>query len=265
MVKKQKQGGFTVLELIIVIVVIAILASLVLVGYNGVQKHAASTATMSALDSARETIDTDIAYDEDHAVPDELPSSLPNPQDVVLTYKKTGGGKYTGLTAVQNGVLFHDICVELIADPYYSVIHAREGGGSSSVMMSCDNDVGYNRILVTGWESEKTKWYTPVKKETIQAYIDSVAYDNWWTDRQEVVRGFFTELINRFESRGGTWPITSFYDGTSDGSWGVKRQELPVLDMSAPAGYCLQAKSTKYDSVVYKVTNTNSRPEEGVC
>ncbi len=263
MAEKIKHG-FTVLELLIVVAVIAILATVVYVGYNGTQKRAATTATMSALDNARETIDSDIAYDENNAVPSSLPSSVPATKNVTLTYKTTGGGKYSGLTAVQNGVLFHDICVELIADSYYSTIHAKDGDGTSSVVMSCDDNVLHNVMLITGWDSKS--WSTPLAKATLQAYISSVPADSWWTDRQSVVQGFYTELINRFEARGGTWPITSFWDPWATSSnGGVLKESLPALDTSTPAGYCLQAQSTSYSSIVYKVTNSSSQPVEGSC
>lgn len=44
---KQKQTGFTIVELLIVIVVIGILAAVVIVAYNGVQKRAANASRLS--------------------------------------------------------------------------------------------------------------------------------------------------------------------------------------------------------------------------
>lgn len=261
---KNTRNGFTVLELLIVIVVIAILATITIVAYKGAQQRAAITATTSALDNAREVIDSDMAYDENHEAPSSLPSSIPSTQNVTFTYKTTGGGSYSGLNAIQNGVLFHDICVELIADPQYSVIHAKDGGATNSVVMSCDDSVSRSSLLITGWDSKR--WPIPVTKSTLQAYIDSVPADSWWTDRQAVVRGFYGELINRFESRGGAWPITSFWDPWADSSnGGVLKQSLPPIDTSTPSGYCLQAQNIKFDSISYKVTDASPRPVEGSC
>jgi prepilin-type N-terminal cleavage/methylation domain-containing protein len=47
--RSQKQHGFTIVELLIVIVVIGILAAIMIVAYNGVQKRANSSAASSAL------------------------------------------------------------------------------------------------------------------------------------------------------------------------------------------------------------------------
>lgn len=46
---KKRSVGFTIVELLIVIVIIGILASLVIVAYNGIQQRANNTTTMSAV------------------------------------------------------------------------------------------------------------------------------------------------------------------------------------------------------------------------
>jgi prepilin-type N-terminal cleavage/methylation domain-containing protein len=46
---KQKQSGFTIVELLIVIVVIAILAAITIVAYNGIQQRAVTSAIASDL------------------------------------------------------------------------------------------------------------------------------------------------------------------------------------------------------------------------
>lgn len=46
----QRQKGFTIVELLIVIIVIAIIAAITLVAYNGVQMRAENTKTLAAVD-----------------------------------------------------------------------------------------------------------------------------------------------------------------------------------------------------------------------
>ena len=48
-IKRRKQPGFTIVELLIVIVVIGILAAITIVAYNGIQQRARDTARKSDL------------------------------------------------------------------------------------------------------------------------------------------------------------------------------------------------------------------------
>jgi len=51
MLRGQKQSGFTIVELLIVIVVIGILAAITIVSFNGVQNRAADTVVQSDLNA----------------------------------------------------------------------------------------------------------------------------------------------------------------------------------------------------------------------
>lgn len=61
---KNKRAGFTIVELLIVIVVIAILAAITVVAYNGVRQRASASAAQSALTQATQRV---MAYAVDHA------------------------------------------------------------------------------------------------------------------------------------------------------------------------------------------------------
>lgn len=65
----KSRGGFTIVELLIVIVVIAILAAITIVAYNGIQERARASAASSALSQANKKL---VAYQVDF--PDTYPA-----------------------------------------------------------------------------------------------------------------------------------------------------------------------------------------------
>ena len=72
---KQKQSGFTIVELLIVIVVIAILAAITIVAYNGIQRRARDSKRLADSANILKSLE---AY---HAIYDTYPQETP-----------TGGG-----------------------------------------------------------------------------------------------------------------------------------------------------------------------------
>ncbi len=256
---QRNADGFTIVELLIVIVVIAILAAVSVVGYSGVQYRAATVVTQNTLKNANTAVMLEKI--QGGSVPAALPSNVQVPDDVAVEYRPLGG-HYSGLSPVQNGVLFQAICVQLINDPYYSVIHAKTGSETQSVVMRCSDNIARSSLLITGWKSET--WSTPIMREQLQAYIDAVPYDPWWTDRQDVIRGFYSALISRFETQGGTWPITSFWDPWANEWSGVHKEELPPPDPGTSTGYCIQASHRKYQKS-YTISSDNQTIREGTC
>ena len=142
--KYAKQNGFTIIELVIVVVVIAILTAVISVGFRGVQHNAANSVTMDAARKASDAVWTSLVLNPGQPV--AIPADFKASEDIQVTLTALSGEHYSGLSPIQNGVLFYTICTELIADPQYSVIHAREGGGTSSVVMRCDDSIAANKL-----------------------------------------------------------------------------------------------------------------------
>lgn len=263
---KYKQSdralGFTLTELIIVIVVLSMLATLAVVSYSTVRRNAANSSVINSLKNAGETVEVELI--RNRKLPIGMPDNFAASPDVAVTYiPDEGTVHYSNLSSVQNGVLFYNICRELITMPEYSTIHSADGNSTQTVMMNCQV-YNWNNIQIHGWDSKT--WAVPVSIATLQSYINSVPYDSWWIDKQDVVRGFYTELIDRFTERGGTWPVASYWDPWANEWSGVQKEELPQPDPESDLmHYCIVAQHSKYEGMSYFVTADNPQIREGAC
>lgn len=107
---KQKQTGFTIVELLIVIVVIAILAAITVVAYNGIQQRARDTQMFSDLANAAKKFEL---YNVDNGA---YPSSGPqattmqvkfsfSPVGQNVVYCATGSSGYA-IFASRNNIVY---------------------------------------------------------------------------------------------------------------------------------------------------------------
>lgn len=257
--------GFTLVELLVVMVVVASLAAISTVAYRGFQKRAIEAVIISDLRQVATKLNLlRVASPSEFDSLDDIPDDITPSKDITFTYNPVAGSMYADLTPVQNGVLFYDICEELVSDRQYLVIHSKDGKSTQDVVMRCTDNINGESILITGWDSQT--WNVPVSKASLENYIKNVPYDSWWIDRQDVVRGFYREMISRFESRGGKFPITSFWDPWANQWSGVQKEELPPLvSRNYDSGtFCVEAYHNKYPENKYKITE-NSRAESGTC
>lgn len=86
---KQKRTGFTVVELLIVIVIVAILATLTIVGYNNITGQARKLAIPNSLDNAASEMQRLALRGP---MPTTLPTTIKPDKDVVLQLAGSAGG-----------------------------------------------------------------------------------------------------------------------------------------------------------------------------
>jgi len=87
----KNKNGFTIVELLIVIVVIAILATITLVSYNGIVGRAKSVAISNSLRNTSDMMEIAIANNPSQTT---LPSTVKADNDVVLSLASSPAGEY---------------------------------------------------------------------------------------------------------------------------------------------------------------------------
>jgi len=105
---KQRQG-FTIVELLIVVVVIAILASITIVSYNGITKSARNSAVQSTLSQAAQKLEITRMNDTNDSYPGTLSAAglnLVNSGDTTYTYAVSSDNKAYCLASSQSGRTF---------------------------------------------------------------------------------------------------------------------------------------------------------------
>ena len=80
----KSSKGFTIVELLIVIVIIGILAAISIVTYNGVQQRARNTAIISAVNQTMNSIQAYIAQEDDYPMTDRASGCITTESKCVL-------------------------------------------------------------------------------------------------------------------------------------------------------------------------------------
>lgn len=157
--RQQQSRGFTIVELLIVVVVIAILAAITIVAYNGIQDRAKQSSVQSALVSAYKALEASKIQGGVGTYPATLPSTIPaadyiyeptaSNQDYCLTQSR-GTTQYF-VTARQSSPV-PGTCQGMIAwwplnnNSTVDMLSTNDGvnaGGASSV--------GQSGVVNTGW------------------------------------------------------------------------------------------------------------------
>lgn len=260
--KRRGASGFTIVELIIVIVVIGILVGVVVVSFTSVRKSAVEKSMQSDLDHV--TIEMQRSAQANGGIyPVTLPATIVASPDVTLTMKHSGTINYYGgngaLTPVQNGVLMAQICQDLVNEGVGK--GKNQGGTTNDYITGCGN-WNHNSMQITGWDSKV--YSTPLKDITLLLYANTfTTNDTYNQSQQTVVQNFYHELVDRQTRQGGTYPVTTFWDSwATANNGGVVTQPLPTPQ--AQSWYCIEASSTTYPNLLWHVTD-ELRIRTGSC
>ena len=256
----SKSIGFTIIELIIVIAVIAILVGISILTYNGLQRNAADKAMKSDLEQV--TAEMQRAQLKNGGVyPTILPSTVQASPNVTLNLVHSGNINFYGnnLSDVQNGVLMAQICQDLVNEGVGKGVD--QGGKTNAYITGCGN-WNHNSMQITGWDSKV--YATPVSSSTLLNYADNFTTNDSYNKVQEtVIKNFYHELVDRQTKEGGVYPITSFWDSwATPSNGGVQNQPLPT-PQPLP-WYCVEATYANYSDLRWHVTD-DLKLQTGSC
>lgn len=244
--------GFTIVELLIVVVVIAILATIGIVSYNGMQRRGVEATLHSDLQQGRDELE--LLRLDTGEYPATLPDTIKPSPEVNMQLVTNTLPHYSGLTPVQNGVLYQTVCSGLIGEGYG---RGTNNGGATEQYVTACNVYGYGAMQINGWNANS--FNVSIGNTTVRSWYNAnISYDSYRPNHKADVLAFADELTTRFQAMGGTFPVTSFWDPWANpGNGGVMKQELPEPD-GAGGGetYCLQATSTRFNDVVWHVASS---------
>lgn len=106
---QQKQQGFTIVELLIVIVVIGILAAITIVSYNGIQSRAKSATVQSDLDNASKQLEVYklTTSSSDQYPPDTTTAGLKASTGTTYAYYYNATANTYCLTGTNTGISYY--------------------------------------------------------------------------------------------------------------------------------------------------------------
>jgi len=103
----KKQSGFTIVELLIVVVVIAILAAITIVAYNGIQNRAKQSAAQSTVSQANRKVLLYATQNADQYPPDLTTAGVTDTTGLEYTYNNSASPRTYGITATNGNFSYY--------------------------------------------------------------------------------------------------------------------------------------------------------------
>lgn len=232
----KKKRGFTLVEALVVTVIIAVLATVIIVAYNGVQRRSAAGVTSSAVSDALKVLQLYYVYNK--AYPSNVADTEYAPPLTVGMALYTDAPQrpyYESLTPNQNAQLFINTCNGLMPI---------ESGGTTFNTSCIYNG---NNAHVKGQVSSNVVINGPTFGQSdFVLTCGSVC-----TDIQN-------KIISVFLAQGGTFPVTVPKAGST-------LPKSTMVNAGLATRFCLEGRSGQFSDVVYHATSEAHTIEEGAC
>lgn len=238
------RAGFTITELVIVITVIAILATLAVVGYGNLQQRGASAAMMSDLEAAATSMEQ-AATKNNGVFPGTIPADLTTSPEVSLAIRTADDIYYVGLSAAQNATLFVNLCND--AMPIQSA------DGTITYATTCTGQWGID----IGGGSHGSYLSTPIQSNFEISSCPGCT-DGYYAPYNTYAAAVRDTIRETFLAQGGTFPVTV----TNNTPVALP---TPTQNGGSSDSYCIEATHDRYSHLHYRVTSDTTVPEEGTC
>ena len=239
MIVMLKTVGFTIVEVLLVTVILASLATIGVVSYTATQKRAANSVVLASVDHGSEVLEIQFTRQRDY--PPNFAGTEFVPSDGVVTALWTNAPQvriHKNLTPEQNAQLFLNACNANM--PVVS--------GGTTYNTACAF-AGIN-LHVKGKKGSNVIFHGPeVTKAEVATEMTCAVPD---------CQAAALAIIEQFEAQGGTWPIR-----VSGGQVTLPDPELVTTGVATK--FCLEGRSDRYLDVVAHIKSGETSPQSGPC
>lgn len=239
----QKLRGFTIVEVLIVIIVIAILGSVSVVTYTGIQKRADDSRVLATTQQASDALETYFVSSHDYP-PNLAGVNYAGPSEVALVL-------YTNSPSIRvypPGTLSSNQNAQLLLNSCNDQMPVTSGSTtySTGCMFSGNNlhikgQVASN-VIMHGTEVTEAEFISDYNNKCSNATCVAAR----------------TTIIANFKAQGGSFPIYVPQGNVT----------MPVATVVATGNateYCLESRSVMYTDIVYHKTQADADIVDGEC
>lgn len=228
--KINTQRGFTIVELLIVIVVIGVLAAITTVAFNGVQDKARTAAVSSSLASASRQLEN--ANTDNGSYPADT-TAIKKADDVAYQYSYTTSTNSYCLTATKSTTSYK--ITNTATTPVKGGCPGHDVGGVAALTNFVSNPSFESGA--SGWTFSSAAGYTGAVSSA-QAYSGNSSYSMTVAD---VVADRYLESYTTVST--GTYTVSAYVYLTSSGATAYNRDTM----LNCGTGTCTAGTSSLYD------------------